>query len=141
VTDTVPPDTQQYEFAPPPPLDMVPPISAEHMVHLLTAECTPALQAGSFYLDQLPKKKDKPLKFTATQLRDINVGYGLHFVEKPDPSPVVTFLFIIAIVVGTGFGIFWGIFKKDLQDAWAIAAYVVSIMALAVVTLQIRATS
>jgi len=138
----VPPTTEQYDFAPPPPLEMVPPIAAEHMVHLLLAECTPYMEANTFYLSQLPKKKDKPLKFAAiAHLPDINVGYGLRFIEAPDPSVIVTFLFVMAVVVGTVFGVCWSVFKKDMQGAWTIAAYSVSIVALAVVTWQIRATS
>ncbi len=139
----VPPTTEQYDFAPPPPLDMVPPIAAEHLVHLLKAECSASWQAGSFYLDQLPRKKDKPLKFavSAHLTHDANVGYGLRFVESPDSSFIVTFLFVITLIVGTVFGVSWTVFEKDLQGAWAIAAYFVSVMALAVVTWQIRATS
>ncbi|KAE8447544.1 hypothetical protein EG329_010674 [Mollisiaceae sp. DMI_Dod_QoI] len=143
VADMVPSTTEHYEFAPPPPLEMVPPIAAEHMVHLLLSECTPSMQHSSFYLEQLPKKKDKPLKFAvgAALSQDINVGYGLRFIEKPDPSFIVTFLFVTAIVVGTVFGAFWTVFKKDLQGAWTVSAYIVSVVALAVVTWQIRAIS
>jgi hypothetical protein len=139
----VPPTVDQYEFFPPPPLDMVPPIAADHMVHLLLAECTPIMQVRSFYLEQLPKKKDKPLKFDTTiQVGHTdNTGYGLRFVEKSDPSVIVTFLFALAVLVGLTFGIFWSIFKQDLQNAWTIAAYVVSTMTLAAMTWQARATS
>ncbi|KAG0653116.1 hypothetical protein D0Z07_9400, partial [Hyphodiscus hymeniophilus] len=102
VADVVPPTTEQYDFAPPPPLEMVPPIAAEHMVHLLIAECTPYVQANTFYLSQLPKKKNEPLKFAAiANLPDINISYGLRFVETPDPSFIVTFLFVMAVVIGT----------------------------------------
>jgi len=64
----MPPNTQHYDFAPPPPLEIVPPIAADHLVYLLTAEYTATLQSGSFYLDQLPKKRDKPLKFISGTL-------------------------------------------------------------------------
>jgi hypothetical protein len=143
VADVVPPTTDHYDFAPPPPLEMVPPIAADHMVHLLLSECTPSMQSSSFYLSQLPKKKDKPLKFSALHPSSLefNTGYGLRFVETPDPSIIVTSLFVMAVVIGTAFGVCWTVFKKDMQDAWPIAAYFVSVMALAVVTWQIRATS
>jgi len=101
------------------------------------------MQNSSFYLSQLPKKKDKPLKFSALHppSLEFNTGYGLRFVETPDPSIIATFLFVMAVVIGTVFGVCWTVFKKDMQDAWPIAAYFVSVMALAVVTWQIRATS
>ncbi|KUJ13403.1 HET-domain-containing protein [Mollisia scopiformis] len=119
VADKVPPTTDHYDFAPPPPLEMVPPIAAEHMVHLLLSECTPSMQGSSFYLSQLPKKKDKPLKFSALlpPSLEFNTGYGLRFVETPDPSIIVSFLFVMAVVIGTVFGICWTVFQKDMQDA------------------------
>jgi hypothetical protein len=139
----MPPNIQHYDFAPPPPLEIVPPIAADHLVHLLTAECTATLQSGSFYLDQLPKKRDKPLKFISRNPynEDVNIGYGLRFVETPDPSVIVTFLFGIVLVVGIVFGVCWSVVERDLQDAWTIAAYFVSVGALAVVTWQVRMTS
>lgn len=84
-----------------------------------------------------------PLKFTALFPRspELNIGYGLRFVETLNLSIIVTFLFVMAVVVGTVFGVCWTVFKKDMQDAWTIAAYFVSVTALAVVTWQIRATS
>ena len=139
----MPPNTQHYDFAPPPPLEIIPPIAADHLVHLLTAECTATLQSGTFYLDQIPKKRDEPLKFIARDLynQDINIGYGLRFVETPDPSFIVTFLFGIVLVVGTVFGVCWSIVERDLQTAWTIAAYFISAGAMAVVTWQVRLTS
>jgi hypothetical protein len=94
-------------------------------------------------LDQLPKKRDEPLKFISRTpyTQDINIGYGLRFVETPDPSVIVTFLFGIVVVVGTVFGVLWSVVERDLQDAWTIAAYFVSVGALAVVTWQVRMTS
>lgn len=143
VTDIMPPSTQHYDFVPPPPPEIVPPIAADHLVHLLTAECTATLQSGSFYLDQLPKKKDVPLKFNSRTPhdQDVNTGYGLRFVESPDPSIIVTFLFAMAVVVGTIFGVCWSVIERDLQAAWTIAAYIVSVGALAVVAWQLRMTS
>ena len=139
----VPPTTEHYDFAPPPPLDKVPPIAAGHMVHLIESECTPSMKTTSFYLSQLPKKKDKPLKFAVPVPLDpgINTGYGLRFVEKPDSSFVVTVLFATAVVVGTVAGVCWSVFKKDFQYAWTISAYFVSLVSLAAVTWQVRATS
>ena len=143
VADTMPPNTLHYAFAPAPPLEITPPIAADHLVHLLTAECTASLQSGSFYLEQLPKKRDKPLKFISNDPHneDINIGYGLRFVETPDPSVIVTFLFGIVVVVGTVFGVCWSVVERDLQSAWTVAAYLVSLGALAVVTWQVRMTS
>jgi len=141
-TGVVPPDTNHYDFTPPPPLDTVPPIGPEHFVHLLEGECTTSSQRGLFYFSKLPKKKDKPLKFSPTLVTQAaNVGYGLRFVEKSDPSIIATFLFLMTVLVGTSFGVSWTVFKQDLQGAWAISAYFVSVMALAMVTWQIRATS
>ena len=62
-------------------------------------------------------------------------------METPDPSVIVTFLFGIVVVVGTVFGVCWSVVERDLQDAWTIAAYIVSVGALAVVTWQVRMTS
>jgi hypothetical protein len=91
----------------------------------------------------LPKKRDKPLKFILKDPHneDINIGYGLRFVETPDPSVIVTFLFGIVVVVGTVFGVCWSVVERDLQSTWTVATYIVLLGALAVITWQVRITS
>lgn len=82
----------------------------------------------------LPRRKTSLSRFTALLPRspELNIGYVLRFLEALDPSITVTFLFVMAVVVGTVFGAYWTVFKKNMQDAWTIAAHLVSVTALAV---------
>jgi hypothetical protein len=105
-TGVSPPDTNHHDFAPLPRLITVPPIGPDHIVHLLEEKCIPNSQSRSFFSSRLPKKKDMPLKFSPTLVTEAaNVGYGLRFVEKPDPPTFATLLFLMTALVGTSFGV------------------------------------
>lgn len=104
------------------------------MMHLFTS-CSAQPLNTSLYLRHIPKRKDQALSFQPDAIED-QTGYGLHFVEKLNSSLAVTVMFVISLVVGIVFGIWWSIRRQDVQGAFGVASYVTSVIALAVVTWQ-----
>ncbi|KAM0194450.1 hypothetical protein ACHAPC_000924 [Botrytis cinerea] len=134
----LPPTTNEYDFAPPPPPKMVPPIGPEHMLHLFQ-DCPSVSDVNSnFYLQRIPRRKIEPIAFNANGLSE-NLGWGLHFVEGLNTSLAVTVMFILSSVLGIIFALCWTILEKDIQGAFGVAAYITSVMTLAVMTWQLWA--
>ncbi|KAK6601362.1 hypothetical protein H4I96_06703 [Botrytis cinerea] len=134
----LPPTTNEYDFAPPPPPKMVPPIGPEHMLHLFQ-DCPSVSDVNSnFYLQRIPRRKIEPIAFNANSLSE-NLGWGLHFVEGLNTSLAVTVMFILSSVLGIIFALCWTILEKDIQGAFGVAAYITSVMTLAVMTWQLWA--
>ncbi|KAJ8065344.1 hypothetical protein OCU04_006032 [Sclerotinia nivalis] len=135
----VPPTTNEYDFVPPPPPKMVPPIGSEHMLHLFQ-NCPAISQVNSsFYLRRIPRRKIEPIVFKANSLDD-NLGWGLHFVEGLNTSLAMTFMFIVSSILGIAFAICWIMLEKDIEGAFGVAAYVTSVATLAVMTWQMWAS-
>ncbi|KAM0136732.1 hypothetical protein ACHAP3_004481 [Botrytis cinerea] len=134
----LPPTTNEHDFAPPPPPKMVPPIGPEHMLHLFQ-DCPSVSDVNSnFYLQRIPRRKIEPIAFNANSLSE-NLGWGLHFVEGLNTSLAVTVMFILSSVLGIIFALCWAILEKDIQGAFGVAAYITSVMTLAVMTWQLWA--
>ena len=125
----MPATTNYYEYKPV-PTKHLPPIGATMMMHLFNG-CAAVPQERSYFIDLLPKKKDGPLEFQKGKI-DGNTGYGLHFREVLNYSLPLTALFVINIAASLIFGVCWSVLEKDLQDAWTIAAWISSIVALGV---------
>jgi len=109
------------------------------MMHLFNG-CVELPLDSSYFFDLLPKKKDGPIEF-CQEKTDGNTGYGLHFVEMLNSTLALTVFFIVDIAASLVFGVCWSILERDLQDAWTIAAWISSILALTVVTWQAWAVS
>ncbi len=135
--DKLPPTVDEYDFMPP-PLKKCPPIGASHMMHLFTS-CTAQPLNTSLYLRHIPKRKDKALSFCA-DLIDAQTGYGLHFVERKNSALAVTVMFIVSLIVGLVFGVWWTVRKQDIQGAFGVASYVTSVITLAVMAWQMRSS-
>ncbi|TGO09880.1 hypothetical protein BTUL_0151g00220 [Botrytis tulipae] len=134
----LPPTTNEYDFAPPPPPKMVPPIGPEHMLHLFQ-DCPSISDVNSnFYLQRIPRRKIEPIALNANRLSE-NLGWGLHFVEGLNTSLAITVMLILSSVLGIAFAICWTILEKDIQGAFGVAAYITSVMTLAVMTWQLWA--
>jgi hypothetical protein len=48
-------------------------------------------------------------------------------------------MFVVSLVIGVVFAVLWIVYKKDIQGAFGVAAYVTSVMALAVTSWQMWA--
>lgn len=138
IPDKVPPTLAEDDFSPAPPLKRLPPIGPEHMMHLFT-NCSSIPTDTTLYLRLVPKKRDRPLEVRLDKL-DGNPGWGLHFVEAVNRSLAVTVAFLLSLILGLGFAVAWTVLKKDIQGAFGVAAYVTSVVALAVMTWQMWET-
>jgi len=137
IPDKLPPTTEEYDFAPPPPPRKCPPIGTQHMMHLFT-QCSAAPRETSFYFRHIPRRKEQALSFRPGMIEG-NTGWGLHFVEGLNSSLAVTVMFSISLVLGIVFAICWSIWRKDVQGAFGVASYVTSVITLAVMTWQMWA--
>ena len=76
------------------------------------------------------------MKLTVCPRQGTSVGWGIHLVE----SWVVSRLWLLGLmlfVIGSlVFGVCWSIFRHDLQGAFSVAAYIVTLMGITVGTLQ-----
>lgn len=119
---------------------MVPPIGPEHMLHLFQ-DCPSISDVNSSsYLQRIPRRKIEPIAFNANRLSE-NIGWGLHFVEGLNTPLAITVMFILSSVLGIAFAICWTILEKDIQGAFGVAAYITTVMTLAVMTWQLWALS
>jgi hypothetical protein len=134
IPDKLPPTTEEYDFAPPPPPRKCPPIGATHMMHLFT-QCSAAPRDTSFYFPHIPRRKEQALSFRP-DLIEGNTGWGLHFVEGLNSSLAVTVMFAVSLILGVVFAVCWSIWRKDVQGAFGVASYVTSVITLAVMTWQ-----
>lgn len=130
----LPPTVDEYEFQ---PTNKLPPIGEEHLMHLFTT-CSVPLPNSSLYLRHIPKRKSQALCFQSDRIGG-NIGWGLHFVESLNGSLAVTVMFVVSLVLGIVFAVCWSIWKKDVQGAFGVAAYMTSVMTLAVMTWQMWA--
>ncbi|KAE9376310.1 hypothetical protein N431DRAFT_462155 [Stipitochalara longipes BDJ] len=121
--DDIPlPEHVEYRYAPVPP-ELVPPIGHNHLMHLFH---NPSCALDSPVLMQrFPKKILRPL--TCPNLNPLTPGWGIQFLSTYS-APKLFILFSIFFGLGSlVFGILWCAFKHSIQDAFAIAAYVVAL--------------
>lgn len=95
-------------------------------------ECANGEQPIAFL--RTPKKKRE--KLVVCPHRGTSVGWGLQIVE----GWIVGRLWLLAlsfVVLGTTvFAICWSVLEKDLQGAFAVSAYVIAVVGLALGTMQ-----
>lgn len=63
----------------------------------------------------------------------------MHFVENVNSSLAVTAMLAVSLTTGVTFVICWSVWKEDVQGAFGVAAYVTSVMTMAVMTWQMWA--
>ncbi|PQE12412.1 transcription factor c2h2 protein [Rutstroemia sp. NJR-2017a BVV2] len=129
--DVPPPGHVEYRYLPTPP-DLVPPIGENHMMHLF--QHPDHADEETVCLDRFPKKLKERLQCKPGT--PTSIGWGLEFVEDWDWK----FIWWIAFaVLGLGsllMGVLWVVFKHSVQDAFAIAAYMVAFVGVSVGALQ-----
>ena len=107
------------------------------MMHLFTTYSSQPLTTP-LYLRHIPKRKDKALCLLPDRV-DGNTGWGLHFVENLNSSFAVTVIFIVSLVLGIVFAVFWTMYERDVQGAFGVAACVTSVITLAAMSWQMWA--
>jgi hypothetical protein len=117
--DDIPPDTnKEYKYAPV-PIDIIPPVGENQLMHFFHhpehAEDEPAC------LDRFPKKLRE--RFAVCSGKATGTGWGLHLVEGWDSRKTWVMCFVLFGVGSSLWGILWTVFKKSVQDAFAISGF------------------
>lgn len=129
INDIPPPEHQEYKYAPAPP-DVIPPVGDRHMMHLFQhPECA---DDEMLCLNRFPKKLKEKLKCA----KGINPGWGLQFVEGWDLRKIWILVFILFGMGSLVLGVLWAVYKHSIQDAFAIAAYMLTFATLTVGVMQ-----
>jgi hypothetical protein len=124
--DAIPPPERvepqgEYRYAPMPP-DVIPPIGENHLIHLFRrpghAEDEPVC------LERFPKKLRERLAVCGSA--PTGLGWGLSLEEGWDCKKTWAVGFVIFVAGSAVWGILWTVFEKSIQDAFAVAGYMVS---------------
>ena len=129
VNDIPPPENLEYRYAPAPP-EIIPPIGERHLLHLFqNPDCA---DKESVCADRFPKKLREVLKCSS----GAKPGWGLQLVEDWDWQKIWLIGFVFFGLGSFLIGIMWAVYNHSVQDAFAIASYVVAFGAVSVGTLQ-----
>lgn len=82
----------------------------------------------------LPKNADKKLSVCPQQ--GTSVGWGIHLVEGWVTSRLWALFFSLFVLASLLFGVFWSTFKHDVQGAFGVSAWILSLAVLTIGTLQ-----
>jgi hypothetical protein len=128
----MPPETVNHYTCDPRKPDRVPAIGSDFLMHRFTApnECF----HDDICLRQIPKRVgERP---TPGIDPDFHTGWGMHIEEGLDFERICLLLFF-GIVSGGTFGIVWAVWRRSLQDGFAVAGFIVGSEGVAVATLQL----
>ncbi|TEY61539.1 hypothetical protein BOTCAL_0167g00140 [Botryotinia calthae] len=126
-----PPDHIEYRYSPTPP-EVIPPIGDNHLMHLFLHP--DHADEDTVCLDRFPKKLKE--KLSCRKGQPTNFGWGLEFVEGWDIKSIWIVAFIVFGIGSLLLGILWAVYKHSIQDAFAIAGYMVSFTAISVGAIQ-----
>lgn len=128
--DAVPaPQDREYRFRPAPP-DIVPPVGSNYLTHLFShPECA---EEEPLCLSRFPKKLKEKLSCKG----GIEPGWGLQIVEGWHVKRIWWVVFFMLGSGSLGIAVLWSVFGHNVQDAFAIAGYVVAFGAASLGSLQ-----
>ena len=127
----VPPETKKNEYQYQ-SCDLIPPVGANLMAHLFHHP----EHANKMSVTCLRTPKKRKTRLAVCPLRGTNVGWGIHLVE----GWIMTRVWLLALgsfVLGSlVFGVCWSILRRDVQGAFAVSAYIITLLTLVVGTVQ-----
>jgi len=127
--DIPPPENKDYRYQPAPP-ETIPPVGVRHMMHLF--EHPDHAQAEPVCLERFPKRLKEKLKCN----RGVAPGWGLEFVEDWDAKKIWAVLFVFFGLGSFLIGVLWAVYGHSIQDAFAIASYMVVFATVTIGTMQ-----
>ncbi len=129
VNDIPPPEHVEYKYAPAPP-DVIPPVGDRNMMHLFHhPECA---DEETICLSRFPKKLKEKLKCQG----GINPGWGLQFVEAWDFKKIWILVFVLFGLGSLILGVMWAVYEHSIQDAFALAAYMLTFATISIGLMQ-----
>ena len=124
-----PPEDVGYRYAPAPP-ETMPPIGNNYLMHVFqNPDCA---DDDPLCLSKFPKK----LKEKLSCKKGVKRGWGLQFIEGWDGKKLWIVGFVFFGLGSLTFGIVWAVLKHSIQDAFAIAAYMVAFGTMSIGTVQ-----
>lgn len=114
------------------PCDLMPPVGERLMAHLFYHP-EEANELGITVL-RAPKKRKEKLIIHGTE--GTKLGWGLHLVEGWEPFRIWMVVLVFFDGGSLVFGICWSVFKHDLQVAFGVSAWIVTLGGLILGTLQ-----
>ncbi|KAJ8058189.1 hypothetical protein OCU04_012388 [Sclerotinia nivalis] len=130
--DVIPPPNHiEYRYSPA-PSEVIPPVGDNHLMHLFLHP--DHADEDTVCLDRFPKKLKE--KLCCKKGQPTNFGWGLEFVEGWDMKSIWIISFVIFGIGSLLLGILWAVYKHSIQDAFAIAGYMVSFTAVSVGAIQ-----
>jgi hypothetical protein len=127
--DVPPPEDIEYRYTPAPP-DILPPVGSNYLMHVFQhPDCA---EPEPLCLSRFPKKLKERLRCRG----GIKPGWGLHFIEGWSAKRIWIVVFIIFGLGSLTTGILWAVFKHSIQDAFALASYMVAFATVSVGTVQ-----
>jgi len=127
--DVPPPEDIEYRYTPAPP-ELIPPVGSNYLMHIFQhPECA---EQEPICLSRFPKKVKEKLRCD----HGTQPGWGLEFIEGWDEKKIWIICFIIFGVGSLMIGVLWAVFEHSIQDAFAIAAYMVAFATVSVGSMQ-----
>lgn len=128
--DELPPPTEKDYRYTPAPAETVPPVGNNYMMHVFqNPDCA---EDEPLCLSRFPKKLKEKLLCRG----GIKPGWGLQFIEGWDVRKLWLIGFVFFGVGSLTLGIVWAVMKHSIQDAFALAAYVVAFGMITLGTVQ-----
>ena len=112
--------------------DTFPPVGENLMAHLF---CHPE-DANEMSITCLRAPKKLKEKLTVCPLQGTREGWGIHLVEAWVTSRVWLLIFFLFLLGSLIFGICWAILEHDIQGAFGVSGYMVTLVAVVVGTAQ-----
>lgn len=129
VDNVPPPGHVEYRYAPAPP-ELIPPIGERHLLHLFQhPDCA---DEESICVGRFPKKLKERLQCKG----GVNPGWGLQFVEGWHWKKIWIIGFVFFALGRLLVGVLWSVYGHSIQNAFAIASYMVALGTVSVGTLQ-----
>ena len=125
--------SSKYSYTPA-PLGHVPPIGPNYLTHLYHHP-EAAENDRCKLLPRFPKKVEERLVYAH---QDIQMGWGIHFVEGWKWDRIWMLLLVLFLLGSLAFAVCWWLLEHDLQGAFAVASYVITFLTLVVGTAQVR---
>ena len=130
--DHIPPEAEKhYDFHERVP-GYIPPIGNRYLMHRFsnTAHC----RDSTFCLTQIPKRVCGRPQYGSAP--DHFTAWGLYFEETFDMTRLCL-CGMVAFLLSLTFGIAWAVDKKNIQDGFAVASYILALGALTIGTVQV----
>lgn len=109
-------------------------VSSRILLHMLKSpECIN--EEDTWIHDQIPKRICGKLRGDRGSPAE---GWGLYFEEGWDVDAVLCFAVVSLVLASLLFGICWNVLEKDIQGAFGVASYVVTLSGM-IIALIVRA--